>query len=73
MLPDAALAEMTGHRDQMKDEVGHLSSGRETPTFEIRNARRELTGAWAEIGLLVGQVTTHRQSAEESERRESYV
>lgn len=30
---------------------------------EVKNTRRELIGARAEIGLLVGLIATHKQSA----------
>lgn len=57
----------------MRDEVDHLSSVRGTLCVEMKKARRELTGAPAEVGRLMGQVTTHKRFAKEPERRASNV
>lgn len=68
-LPDTAATEMTARRERLKHEVDRHASGKGTLTVELKVDRPEMTGAQAKIGLLTGQPTTDRESAERTKRR----
>lgn len=72
-LPDVALTEMMAQGDRLRNEVDHLSSVRRTLSVDAKKARRELSSARAEVGLLRGQATTNKRSTEEAEQRASDV
>lgn len=62
------LTEIKGDRGWPGDEVDQLFLVMGAVSVEVKKSRRMLTRAQEEIGILVDQAATHKQSAEDTER-----
>lgn len=68
LLPVEAWTEVTAHRYRLREAFDQISLVLGDTTVEVKKARRIVTSAPREIGTLVRQDSTYKQSAEVVER-----